>query len=92
VFTIQRATIGRKVGRVCRKQTRSNRTRPKCIRYVRPGRFAAQSSAGPNRKKFSGKIGRRSLRPGNYRATLVATDAAGNRSAPKRLKFKVVRR
>jgi hypothetical protein len=61
-------------------------------RYVAAGRFAKQSSAGPNRKKFSGKIGRRSLKPGYYRATLVATDAAGNRSAPRRRKFKVVRR
>jgi hypothetical protein len=91
VFTIQRATVGRRVGAVCRKQTRSNRTRPRCTRYVRAGRFAKESTAGPNRKKFSGKIGRRSIKPGNYRATLVATDAAGNRSAPKRLKFKVVR-
>jgi hypothetical protein len=44
----------------------------------------------------SGKIGansgRRALRPGRYRATIVATDAAGNRSAPKVVRFRVVRR
>jgi hypothetical protein len=43
-------------------------------------------------KKFSGKIGRRRLKPGRYRATLVATDAARNASKPKRLRFRVVRR
>jgi hypothetical protein len=32
------------------------------------------------------------LKPGSYRLTLVATDAAGNASKPKRLTFKVVRR
>ena len=35
---------------------------------------------------------RRVLGPGTYRAVLVATDAAGNASAPKRLGFKIVRR
>jgi hypothetical protein len=42
--------------------------------------------------QFSGKIGRKTLRPGRYRASLRARDAAGNRSAVKRLKFRVVRR
>ncbi|MDT5104105.1 MAG: hypothetical protein QOI25_1618 [Mycobacterium sp.] len=92
VFTIERATGGRKVGRSCRKQTRSNRKRRRCTRFVRAGRFATQSAAGANRHRFSGKIGRKSLKPGKYRATLVATDAAGNRSAPRRLNFKVVKR
>ena len=92
VFTIKRATVGRSVGGRCRRQTRSNRKRPRCTRYVRAGRFARQSVKGANRHRFSGRIGQRSLRPGEYRATLVATDAAGNRSAPRRLKFEVVKR
>jgi hypothetical protein len=56
------------------------------------GRFAVMSRAGTNRHRFSGKIGRRSLRPGKYRVALVATDAAGNSSRPLRLRFRVVRR
>jgi hypothetical protein len=58
---------------------------------VQAKRFAKQSKAGANRKRFSGRIGKRALKPGRYRATLVATDAAKNRSKPKRLLFKVVR-
>jgi CSLREA domain-containing protein len=94
VFTIARALPGRRVGGACRKPTARNRTRPRCIRYVRVrrGRFAATAHAGANRKRFSGKIGRRALKPGRYRASLVATDAAGNASRPpKRLTFRVIR-
>jgi CSLREA domain-containing protein len=60
-------------------------------RYVQARRFAKASKAGLNLKRFSGRIGRRALKPGRYRATLVATDAAGNRSNRKRLPFRVVR-
>ena len=91
VFTIQRAKPGRRVAGRCRKPTRTNRRRPRCTRYVRIGRFAQQAVAGANRKRFSGRIGTRRLRPGRHRALLVATDAAGNRSAPRRLGFRIVR-
>jgi hypothetical protein len=60
-------------------------------RFVQARRFAKVSKAGANTKKFSGRIGERALKPGRYRATLVATDAAGNRSKAKRLTFKVLR-
>ena len=91
VFTIGRSMPGRRVGRRCVKVTRSNRGRRKCKRFPAVGRFAQSASAGANTKRFSGRIGRRSLRPGRYRATLVATDAAHNASRPRRLAFRVVR-
>jgi hypothetical protein len=91
VFTVERPAAGRKVGRTCRKPTRKNRKRHRCTRYRRVARFANASTAGPTVKRFSGRIGRASLKRGKYRVTLVATDAAGNRSKPKRLKFRVVR-
>ena len=47
---------------------------------------------GPNSKRFSGRIGRKVLALGSYRVTLVATDAVGNASKPRRLTFKIVRR
>jgi hypothetical protein len=92
VFTIQRKAAGRKRGKRCVNPTRHNRTKRKCTRHVLLGRFAQQAGAGSNSKRWSGKIGRRRARPGRYRATLVATDAAGNRSKPRRLSFRVVRR
>ena len=42
--------------------------------------------------KFSGRIGRKALKPGRYRALITATDGAGNKSKTKQLKFRVVRR
>jgi CSLREA domain-containing protein len=92
VFTIEQARPGRRVKRRCVKPRRSNRRRPKCTRFTGARRFAVTAAAGGNVKKFSGRIGRRALKPGRYRATLVATDAAGNASAPKRLRLRVVRR
>jgi CSLREA domain-containing protein len=61
--------------------------RKKGRRYVRTARFSKSSKAGANARKFK----TRKLRPGRYRATLVATDAAGNRSKAKRLAFRVKR-
>ena len=92
VFAIERARPGRCVKGRCVKPRPSNRRKRKCTRFVVTGRFALTAVAGDNAKKFSGRIGRRALKPGRYRATLVATDAAGNASAPKRLRFRVVRR
>jgi hypothetical protein len=52
-----------------------------------------RKSKGKGRHKvnFRKKIGKRKLRPGVYRATIVATDKAGNRSKVRRLKFRIIR-
>ena len=91
VFTVQRKGPGRKVGTKCKKPTKSNRKKKACTRYQLIGAFAQQASAGKNSKKFSGRIGKKKLAPGKYRATLLATDAAGNRSQARQVAFRVVR-
>jgi 6-phosphogluconolactonase (cycloisomerase 2 family) len=91
-FTIRRRTTGRKVGKKCRKRSRKHATRRKCTRFVRVGVFKQAGKAGRNKRKFSGRIAHRKLRPGLYRATLVAIDRAKGSSAPKRVSFRVVRR
>ena len=91
LFTIERASKGRKVRARCVRATRSNRNRKACTRYTKVGVFAQNGVGGTNTKKFSGRIGRKTLAPGRYRGTITATDAAGNRSAAKRLTFTVVR-
>ena len=48
--------------------------------------------AGAVRVTYTGRVRRKALKPGAYRATLLATDAAGHRSAPKRITFRGVRR
>jgi hypothetical protein len=49
----------------------------------------AQQAAGRHHVRLMGRIGRRSLGPGRYRARIVAIDAAGNRSAPVSLGFTI---
>jgi hypothetical protein len=40
---------------------------------------------------FTGRLGKHALHPGTYRATLVASDAAGPQTKPLSLIFTVVR-
>jgi hypothetical protein len=60
--------------------------RRKGKRFVRAARFTKQSKTGTTTVKR-----KHALKPGRYRATFVATDAAGNRSKAKRLTFRVRR-
>ena len=85
VFTIERKGKGkgRTVGTKCKKQTSSNRKNKSCTLYKRIGAFAEQAMQGKNKKKFSGWIGRKKLSAGKYRASLVATDLAGNKLASR---------
>lgn len=92
LVTIQQARLGRIVRRVCRKQGRKNRREKNCTLYTRVGTFAVDAPAGRSTHRFSGRIGSRRLTAGSYRAVLLATDSAGNRSKPTTVTFKVVRR
>ncbi len=90
IFTIERKALGRKVGGRCLRPTRGNRGRRRCARYRRVGSFSQQGQARANRRRFGGRIARRSLRPGAYRASVRASDPARNRSRARRLYFRVV--
>jgi hypothetical protein len=92
-FAVERAAPGRRVSRRCVAPNRRNRSRRRCTRHRRlRGSFSHPGKAGVNAFRFSGRLRGRRLRPGNYRLTIVATDAAGNRSAPRRSRFRIVRR
>jgi hypothetical protein len=60
-------------------------------RYVLFGVLRRPAVQGVNHVRFTGRIGARALRPGRYRAMISATDAAGNRSAPRRATFRIAR-
>jgi hypothetical protein len=91
-FSVDRKSRGRKVGTRCRAQTRANRNRRACTRWVKvKGSFTVTGKAGKNSFKFRGRIGGTSLKPGSYRLNGQAADAANNRSAVKRNGFKIVR-
>ena len=91
-FTVERAAKGRRVQGKCRKPTRKNRRRKRCVRYrgLR-GSFEHSGQAGRNSFKFTGRLRGRKLRPGRYRLVARARDAAGNKSKPKRVRFRIVR-
>jgi hypothetical protein len=90
-FTLERAATGRRVNRRCVAPRRSNRTRPRCTRYLRvSGSFTRVGSAGANSFKFTGRLRGRKLSPGSYRLTGVASNANGKSSAVTAT-FKIVR-
>ncbi|MDX6698832.1 MAG: hypothetical protein QOE65_2229 [Solirubrobacteraceae bacterium] len=91
-FTIERQLAGRKVGRRCVAQTRANRRRPACPRFVPAGSFVHAGKAGANSFKFSGRVAGRKLAPARYRLVAVAVDAARNRSVAIRVSFRIVLR
>jgi hypothetical protein len=91
LITIERKTSGRRVGGRCRKATRRNRTRRRCTLHVRVGALSQQGRAGSNALVFAGRIAGRRVPFGSYRASLVATDEAGNASRPRRTSFRIVR-
>jgi DNA-binding beta-propeller fold protein YncE len=90
-ISIQRGAPGRRVGKHCRKPTRRLRHRHACTRLVTAGTLRRSQRSGRRSVRFSGRIGRRALQPRRYRATIRATDAAGNVSRPKSLSFRIVK-
>jgi streptogramin lyase len=83
------ARPGRKTHGSCVGVSKSNRRSPHCRRYVEVGSLGYRALKGANRFAFSGRVGGHSLKPGEYRLTLVATDAAGNGSVPAKLPFTI---
>jgi streptogramin lyase len=88
---IERALSGRKSGKRCLKPKRSLRHKKKCTRYKRSGTLVRSGKKGKNRHHFSGRIGKKALKVGRYRLSILATDAAGNKAKQKRKAFRIVR-
>ena len=55
------------------------------------GRIVRELAAGTSRIRYRGRLRGRALRPGRYRMTVRARDAAKNLSAPRRATFVIVR-
>lgn len=88
-ITISRRDAGRRAGKACRKPTRKLRRAKRCTRLTRIGAIAAAGRQGANAIAFTNKVGKKRLKPGSYRASFVARDAAGNASAAKAVTFTV---
>jgi subtilisin-like proprotein convertase family protein len=90
--TFERARPGRR--RTAHATCRLVKRRPKrgaCTTYRRAGSLTQAIGVGDGAVALTGRLGNRRLAPGRYRLALVATDAAGNRSKPVRLKLTIVR-
>jgi hypothetical protein len=89
-IVLERALPGRRRGGRCVKPRKGLRRH--CTRFVKSATLTrAKARLGLNQIAFSGRVGKRRLRPGAYRAVLTAIDPAGNRSRAIRLSFRVVR-
>ncbi len=66
--------------------------RRRCTAYKKIGSIRQTVTPGRNTINFTGRIAGRRLRPGRYRALLVITDSAGNKSRVERIRFRVLRR
>jgi virginiamycin B lyase len=87
---IERKLRGRRVRGRCRAKARTGR---RCTLWKSAGRsLVRQGLQGPNSIAFSGRLGRKALALGSYRALITATDAAGNRSRTAKLGFTIVRK
>jgi hypothetical protein len=93
-FRLEKAAKGRRVRGKCRRQTRRNRSRPRCSRYVRlRGSFTDTGTAGANERGLPRRVGGRRIGPGRYRLVITARDAFGNETrVTKRFRIKKKRR
>ncbi|MEA2444057.1 MAG: hypothetical protein QOJ12_1349, partial [Thermoleophilales bacterium] len=85
---IGRELPGRRSGRRCLAPSQRRARAPRCTRLVTQRSLTLAGANGSNSVRFDA----RGLKPGSYRATLVPTDAAGNRGAGTTIRFVVARR
>lgn len=81
---------GRRKGTKCVAPSRKRATARKCTRLTARGTLTRTSRQGANAVFFSGRIASKALGPGNYQATLTATDPTKNTSKPKTITFEIV--
>jgi 6-phosphogluconolactonase (cycloisomerase 2 family) len=89
-FKFERKKIGRLVGGKCQPATARNESRRKCPLFKPRGSRTKKAKAGAGELRWNGNLNGKPLPPGSYRATVVATDKAGGRSAPKTVGFRVL--
>lgn len=90
-IALRRKVSGRQVGGLCLVAGANAPHGPHCTRLVLVGTLQRAGTPGVNRIAFSGRLGSRPLRTGNYVATLVATATGTPASVPARRGFSIVR-
>jgi uncharacterized repeat protein (TIGR01451 family) len=91
-FDFTQQLRGRKVKGKCVAQNKKNRKQPACKRTVSQGTLGFNAHAGVNTVSFQGRISAsKKLKLGRYTLVIRATNAAGQRSAPRSLSFTIVK-
>jgi PKD domain len=92
-IVIQRARPGRRLGKRCVAPSPRFKRARRCTRFAKTGTLRRRDlGPGSVAVAFTGRLGRRALKPGAYRALISAVDAAGNKSAAQRAKFRIALR
>jgi hypothetical protein len=89
-FTVQRPEAGVRKGRGCVKRGNRAHGGKRCTRYTNVGSFTHVDSAGANGFHFTGRVSRRTLRPGSYRLQAVARGATRKPGPPATTGFRVI--
>lgn len=84
---IKRVLAGHRQSRSCSVGVGAGR---RCNVYRAAGKLVRTTGRGRRKVPFTGRIGTRPLRPGQYRLTAIAKDASGNTSKPRRARFTIV--
>jgi hypothetical protein len=81
---------GRRVKGRCVSATKKNRKHPACERLRFQGTLIQPGNVGGNRIAFRGKVsGSNRIGPGRYVVVMIATNASGQRSKPRSLRFTI---
>ncbi len=91
-FSFTQRVSGHTVKGKCVAQTRTNRRKRVCKRAVTAGMLSFAGHSATNTVVFQGRLSRlRKLKPGRYTLAITATNAAGQKSAPQKLSFTIVK-
>ncbi len=91
-IAIERPAKGRRSKGKCRKPSRRLRRAKRCTRWAKVRTLTRRNRpAGANRIKFTGRFRGKALKPGRYRASITATNAAKRKSKVRRASFRIVR-
>jgi hypothetical protein len=89
-ITIIQLRPGRRVAGRCVRPTPKLRSKHACMRSRKRGVLTRHGLAGANKVPFSGRIGRKALPAGRYRAKIVATVTGAKPSAPRSVRFTIL--
>ncbi|MBN8866422.1 MAG: PD40 domain-containing protein [Solirubrobacterales bacterium] len=91
-ISIEQRLKGRRVKGKCVRATKVNRRKKACARFVKRGKLVRRDlGAGRTVVKFTGRVGKKALKPGRYRIRVRAVNATGASKTVNRA-FRVVKR